>query len=203
MTRKMFLAITCTAIVMASAATTTGVSAANLAERSSGLATFGAAPGFRTRYPATWSHLEQSLQPTIGHYLVYLSNQKMHDPCTTTDDGAGRITESCGLPIGTLKPGGVFVSWASGGVPMSQAALASSLDQAPGRPFSVDGQPGKLSIGVPHGEGCLGATRVMRAAFLADGQFRFQMLACLRGPKLGEHESQVRAMLRATHFGTP
>jgi hypothetical protein len=66
--------------------------------------------GFHTRYPSTWSQLQQSSQPSIGTSVVWLANQPMHDPCTTTASGGG-ITSTCGFPIASLAPGGVVVHW--------------------------------------------------------------------------------------------
>src|SRR5258708_731073 len=72
---------------------------------------------FRTGFPARWSIQQPSIQPTMGALLVYLSNQPMHDPCTTTNNGAGVITQTCGSPIASLHPNSVLASWSTGGDP--------------------------------------------------------------------------------------
>jgi hypothetical protein len=168
---------------------------------SSGLATFRMG-GFETRYPAGWSVVQPSLQATMGFVYGYFSNQRLQDPCATVDDGQGRISQRCGSPLAALAPGGVLVSWSSPGVPMTAQGLASWLDTQPGTAIVVDGVPGKLAVR-PAGPGdCsgLGASRVVIANLLQDSEWRFSMEACLRGPKLAQHEAQVRAMLRSTRF---
>jgi hypothetical protein len=123
-------------------------------------------------------------------------------PVWVVDDGQGRIAQRCGPPLASLTPGGVLVSWSSGGVPMTAQALANYLDTQPGTPIRVDGVPGKLAVSAAGPGDCvgLGASHVMNASLLRNGEWRISMQACLRGPKLAQHEAQVRAMLRSTRF---
>jgi hypothetical protein len=55
------------------------------------------------RYPASWTFRHgYSLMMAIHLVDLDLSNQAMHNPCTT---------DTCGWPVSHLGPGGVFVEW--------------------------------------------------------------------------------------------
>jgi hypothetical protein len=163
------------------------------------LATFTGTLGFRTQYPASWSQLQQSGQATIGTSLVWLSNQAMHDPCSATVDG-GQLVAMCGLPVTTMKPGGVVVGWTRSEGPVTPDP--ATLAQVPGRAITVGGQPAKLAVAEPGRNGCeaIGATRAMHLTVVVSHEFQYEMTACLRGPKLSVLEGRVRQMLRTTSF---
>jgi hypothetical protein len=155
--------------------------------------------GFHTRYPSTWSPLQQSSQPSIGTSLIWLSNQPMHDPCTTTASGDG-ITSTCGFPIASLAPSGVVVHWSRDDGPNTVDAAA--LARTPGQTLQVDGHPAKFTVEAPSYSSCgtLTATREVLATILADDRAAFQMDACIRGPNLRKTENQLRHMTETTTF---
>jgi hypothetical protein len=155
--------------------------------------------GFHTQYPATWSQLQQSLQFTGGISIVWLSNQPIHDPCSSKTTVGGAVEQTCSLPLERLGKNGIVVQWLGGGLP--RPPDSSVLDVVGGRPTTVGGFPAKLAISTvatPNCEG-IGATRVMTA--IVDVEHSpIQMTACLRGPKTSPLEAQVETMLQSTTF---
>ena len=159
----------------------TGVSSAVVGN--SGSPRLKLCPDSEPDYPASWSEFVPTVQPTIGSYLVSLSNQTMHDPCTTATQDDGSVSHSCdGWPVEALRPGGVFVNWRSGDAwfPLTPEELPSYLARLPGRRIEVDGQPAKVWVDVRGDDSCggLDSTRVIGAAIVVDGQVVFQMQAC-------------------------
>jgi hypothetical protein len=72
--------------------------------------------GTSLRYPTCWSlsnYTEGSMMTTV---IAFLSNEQLHQPCTTTHSGIG-TTVRCGLPVRTLMHGGVLVMFIEGGMP--------------------------------------------------------------------------------------
>src|SRR5262249_33742917 len=152
----------------------------------------------------SWSALQQSAQPTVGTSIVWLSNHQMHDPCVTTDHNAG-LTLSCGYPIDRLHEGSVVANWFSGGVPGTSSQLAAFLDTQPGRSVRVHGVPGKIAVGLAPSDDFahLGGTQRVDAAFLVGQEWRYEMSACLRGPRSSKQVAEVLAMVRSTEFPPP
>lgn len=69
-----------------------------------------------TRYPSCWTLSNYSAGSTMTTVLDFLSNQPMHNPCSTMRSGT-ETTSSCGFPVKTLEHGGVLVMLILGGMP--------------------------------------------------------------------------------------
>src|SRR6185437_2168852 len=104
-----------------------------------------------------------------------LGTQPMVDPCVRSGNST-----SCGFPVRHLEEGGVVVMWSTGG---------GFID--PARPPAVGVRVYVLR------EGCraLGGTEELTARVVLHGNRIYEAEACLRGPNVGAHEGEVRAML--------
>jgi len=153
----------------------------------------------RARYPVSWTEFQHG---GVGVISGFVSNQPMHDVCSTT--AAGTLCQ--GWPIDALEPGGVFVVWENGGNAFrSPEQLAASLSSTPGRVITVDGQPGRVATDPPssqHCSGMPGAERTIVATVLVERRAQYSMFACLRGPHVSRHTADVMAMLRSARFVT-
>jgi hypothetical protein len=169
-----------------------------VAKPASRVASFDTA-GFHTQYPATWFQLQQSSQSMVTTSIVWLSNQRMHDPCSSKATVGGAVEETCNLPLERLGKNGIVVQWLGGGLPRPPGS--SVLDVVGGSPTTVGGFPAKLATstaGAPNCEG-IGATRVVTAVVDVEHS-PIWMTACLRGPHTGQLEAQVKTMLQSTAF---
>jgi hypothetical protein len=72
--------------------------------------------GTSLRYPSCWSLSNYTEGSTMTTVVAFLSNQQLHKPCTTKHSGIGTEVR-CGLPVKTLKLGGVLVIFIEGGMP--------------------------------------------------------------------------------------
>jgi hypothetical protein len=72
--------------------------------------------GISLRFPSCWTMRNYMEGSTMTNVIAFLSNQPMHQPCTTTHSGA-KTTVRCGFPVRTLKRGGVLVIFLAGGSP--------------------------------------------------------------------------------------
>jgi hypothetical protein len=158
--------------------------------------------GVRFEYPSCWTATSYGEESTFSTSLVDLSNQTMHDPCTTTTSAPGgpfQIT-TCRLPIASLAPHGILVRWSNNGSPRW------NLNQQSGTPLTVGGRPAREQI---RGRSMLSSTicgsigadesiSVEVAETEADNYYG--MTACLRGPDAAVAISQIRAMLASTTF---
>ena len=138
--------------------------------------------GISFDYPA---RLHVDAIPVNEHYVQiigYVSNERLHPPCTTTHS-AGGTTVECGMPVRHLSPGGVLVTWSFDVAPGGGRDLTSAT---PGTATVVAGRPAKLYITsdpTTVNNDCygLGAARFMRAIVRpprAQSATLF-MLACL------------------------
>ena len=155
--------------------------------------------GVTITYPASWHAVQPSSQPTIGVNLVDLSNQPLHDPCTSTITPSG-LTTACAFPLARLESDSVLMRWSLAeepGLPEGSAFL----DSQPGKSFTVGGQPGKLATRPPTHDECggLGASRVMAAA-VVNGADRYVMTACITGPSVRTVAAQIRGVLFNSRF---
>jgi hypothetical protein len=152
--------------------------------------------GFHTQYPASWFQLQQTLQSTMTVSIVWLSNQPIHDPCSSKTVG-GAVEETCSLPLERLAKNGIVVQWLGGNL---RPPGSSVLDVVGGSPTTVGGFPAKVAItmATPDCDG-IGATRVVTAVVEVE-RSPIQMTACLRGPKVRPLEAHVKTMIQSTTF---
>jgi hypothetical protein len=154
----------------------------------------------RFAYPRTWNALPYNDGGLRSRSLIYLSTERLHDPCTSTTDGDTTVVR-CGSPISALSPDGVFAVW-------RLTYLAKPLDALPGDPLLVGNRPARVLIATSGGyyEGCrlLGgdeSTTVWIAGRPTADAYTFTV--CLRGPHISTAEHQVRVLLASTRFRHP
>lgn len=141
-------------------------------------------PAAWTAYPFTWSG------ELHFHPMLYVSTQPVRDPCRTS----GQAT-TCGWPVAQLRPGGVLLSVEDRGSP------GWTLDGQPGKPLQVGGRAAKRRVDRPGACGAIGgeATVDVVVASPQPGNWT-ELLACLRGPRLGGNERQVERLLGSLRF---
>lgn len=147
-------------------------------------------------YPATWYVKRNRVPIPTRTPMVYLSTERLHDPCHKTASGT-----SCGAPASALAPNGVFASWANGGSPRWH------LDPGQGTLTKIGGLPARISVVGPDAgtafDGCrtLGGdelTSVYVPRRITGNYYAF--FACVRGPGLELMRQQVRTLLNTTRF---
>ena len=147
-------------------------------------------PALTFTHPATWKAYPFSGAGELHfHPLVYLSTQRLEDPCSTH----GNAT-SCGFPVQRLAPGGVLAFWQPGESPVAGPV------QLAGTPIRVGGQPAarqESAHGMCHS---IGADRTIQVVSEVRRQGLMLFTACLRGPGLAQAEKQVDALLASTQF---
>jgi hypothetical protein len=120
--------------------------------------------------------------------LTFLSNEPMHDPCTTS---AQAIT--CTTPIGTLGHGGVLATWTVGGLP------GARFDALPGKDYTFAHSHARVDIQRAVSPTC---DESVNAWFIYEHvQSHGELLnlrACIRGPGVQRIERQLLAMLDST-----
>ena len=72
--------------------------------------------GLSFDYPSCWTRGNYHEDSMFFTVVAMLSNQPMHNPCTTTRTTTGLLTH-CGYPLTSLANGGVLVLVSSGGMP--------------------------------------------------------------------------------------
>jgi hypothetical protein len=145
---------------------------------------------------------------TNEHYITiigYVSNQQVHQPCTTTNGPSGGISTQCGMPLTHMTPGGVLVVWSLAVPPGGSGNLVSAM---PGTPRIVGGHAARVNItsaGAALNTACvgIGGVRTIEAHLVikagGDGDSTLNMLACLDRNALAE-QSAVLAMLDSVRF---
>jgi hypothetical protein len=147
--------------------------------------------GLSFRYPSTWVARNYHVDSSLTDSIIFVSNQRMHQPCRTRHVPRG-VLISCGTPLKRLRPAGVLVSWWSGG------GLGRQNHHLPDR---LDGQPASIHDG-PATEACddIGATSEVDATSFAGGE-PISMYACLAAPADQAH-LDVRALLRSVRLAS-
>lgn len=149
--------------------------------------------GLAFRYPAEWRRYSWRDDSSFWHSIVTLSTAAQRNPCVTT---ANSIT--CGSPLRRLEPGGVLVSWASGGMPGWRLAAR------PGAPARIGGRAARLFAGRPD-ETCAaigGQMSIYASIARSAAHDGIAMDACLRAPRLLATKRQVVALLATVSFST-
>jgi hypothetical protein len=150
------------------------------------------------RYPTGWRVDHYTEVSSFTSSLVYLSNQKMHAPCTTANDSGG-IQTRCGWPLAKLGSKGVLVEWTVGGGPVPQGF---SIKGFPGELQTIDGHLAKIQVSRPGLCSSIGGQETVGAT-VADGSIPnnyYTFTACIRGPNLASAKSEVMASLLSTKF---
>ena len=131
--------------------------------------------GITFTYPASWRHRHRGFYTTMTAPIVDLGTQPMVDPCVHSGNST-----SCWFPVHHLDQGGVVVMWSTGG-----GYIDPTHRPAVGVRVHV----------LRNGCRALGGTEELTARVVLRGNRIYEAEACLRGPNVGAHEGEVRAML--------
>jgi hypothetical protein len=145
------------------------------------------------RYPSVWHARQYSEISTMSRWIVYLSNQSMHQPCITRH-GTHNTTITCKQPVSQLHTDSILAWWSETGNP------AWSFGTARGVPLTVGGRQAKLVITQ---DSCGVAASVemdvvVQIPGIADNFYDF--IACIRGPAISRLQQQVRELLDTGKF---
>ena len=146
--------------------------------------------GLSFDHPRAWR--ESRYEETSSFYLliVYLSNERLHPPCTTTPTNGGVLTR-CGDPIARLAPGGVLVSWGNVGFPHTGPEIPHPNSR-------INGLPASVKVERPGNCGRIGGDETITADVARPLGNHYEMVACLRGPNVSGNAALVRRMLALT-----
>jgi hypothetical protein len=129
--------------------------------------------GITFAYPATWRYHRPGFSTPATEPLIDLGAQPLVNPCRTT----GNAT-LCDLPLNRLRPGGVVVTWTTGGPP--------AHSRHPGITVRV-ARPGYCAR--------IGGEETIDARILTHKHQVFRVEACLRAPGIAANERAIRNML--------
>jgi hypothetical protein len=154
------------------------------------LVTFESSPtGVTFRHPREWLETKYERVSSFTSLLTYLSNVKLHDPCTRSYSGGGE-TITCGDPVGALPTRGVLVSWSNIGFPHGRGEAELPTVNA-----RIDGRPAYLTVERPGTCSRLGANETITADIARPAGNHYEMVACLRGPGVVQAQRLVNQML--------
>lgn|ERR1700678_702229 len=142
-------------------------------------------------YPASWrSGTWTNDVSSFSASIVFLSTSPMTAPCTATRS-PGRITTSCGYPVRGVQAGGIVVSWSVNGFP--------TVAHAPKGNATVAGLPALETRSKPGWCVTLGGSEAITVKIWpsASAGGWYEMDACLRGPDLAQHRTEISAMLKS------
>ncbi len=151
-------------------------------------------PEVRFAHPVAWTATHFDEVSTFTDSIVYLSNQAMMSPCTTTYSKRGE-TVSCGWAIHHLNANGVMVEWSAVADPGGPGRTV------PGRSIKVGGLPAHEVTDTADtcGIGASESVSITVARKFSTSSF-YDMMACLRGPELGQEIAEVQDMISSTTF---
>ena len=145
----------------------------------------------RFTYPHSWRDVEHYTELTnFSSVIVFLSNQKLHAPCTRTKTPEVSSTH-CGWPVSRLKPDGILAEWSTSGSP------SWTIDDAPGTLQMIGG----VQVTCPGSSQAIGGQETISAVVkesVPNNYYSF--MACMRGPNLARTTSSMMASLRSTQF---
>lgn len=150
-------------------------------------------PGIHFVVPSALSYQATGIPPsTMGEVLGYYATEPLTNPCQITE-----ASISCSVPLTTLPPGAMLISWANVAFP-----------KPPGEPdvadvnTSISGQAAKLTTEHPGSCGDISADETITAEITrptAPGNF-YEMRACIREPNATANEQLVSTMLSSVGF---
>jgi hypothetical protein len=145
-------------------------------------------------HPVAWNpYVSKAAATPHVNPLLYLSSQRLHDPCTRA------VSSSvCGWPIDELRPGGVLMVWENRTFP------GWSLDSASGDVLRVGGRRAKRALVHPGECSEIGADETIEVAIRRPVANSWTAVtACVRGPHLADSERRISALLASTRFLAP
>jgi hypothetical protein len=152
----------------------------------------------RFAHPQSWHTLTYTTPDVLSRSMIYLSTEPLHNPCTSTSQGAA-TSITCDWPASSIGPNGVLAEWIMGGKP------GWRLSAVPGAATRIGGRPARIATSTsgPAYDNChrIGADEVMTAwvARRAPNN-NYLFIACLRGPDSQKLEHQVHVLLASTRF---
>lgn len=149
-------------------------------------------PELRFRYPEAWKARSFFWAGHFGMPLVYVSNQKMHQPCGTKRV-SGSLRSYCGWPLNRLRRGGVFAEWSAGPL------IGLKLAQFPGRRAEVDGVRAVRRVRFPGYCRYIGGTETIQVYLVRSGNL-LRFMGCVRQPRRLAHINKLEALIRSTRF---
>jgi hypothetical protein len=149
---------------------------------------FSTGLGLSFDHPLAWRASRYEERETFYDLIVYLSNERLHAPCTTTHTNG---VTTCGDPIGNLAPGGVLVSWGNVGYPHNGPEI-------PHPNARIDGQPAAIKVQRPGDCARIDGDETITADIARPGGNHYEMVACLRGPNAPGNDTLARRMLAMT-----
>lgn len=152
--------------------------------------------GVGFNYPAAWRTHHFRLSSSFYRSLVFISNQRMHFPCTTRKIRGG-TERDCGLVIRHLRKGGMLAEWSA----TASVSPTWKLSNFHGKPIRVDGVWGVWKVGFPGDCRYVGGTESLTILVPRSAPRNFfSFTACLRGPHRLEHMKQLNELVRSTRF---
>lgn len=140
--------------------------------------------GLAFRYTAAWrAYTWSSDVSSFSALIVFLSNERIGDPCSRTGD-----TMTCGEPIQRLGAGGVLVRWSAGGFPDWHAPAPDTVIAGRRAAETRSAAAGWCAD--------LGGSEAITAVIPTVPDNWFEMDACLRAPGASA-VTAVAAMLRS------
>jgi len=151
--------------------------------------------GLAFDHPRAWNEFHYEETTSFSNAIVFLSNGPLHDPCNPSMSSPGYAgSTTCHYPIKSLRPGGVVVSWSSGGIFVGP--------EIPHPNTTISGEPADVTTARPGDCAQYGGQETITAAIREDQDHEFDMMACLRGPGLARNAALVQRMLRSVHTTT-
>jgi hypothetical protein len=151
--------------------------------------------GVSFAYPATWHAHSYAVPSNFSTWIVSLSPQTLHRPCTTRH-GTNNTTITCHQAIDHLQPDSVLTNWST------HTWLGWSFRRAQGTPLRVGGRAAKLDV--MHDSCGIGADEMIDVVIAipgrAEGDSWYELDACIRGPDTSKSEREVRQLLRTVRF---
>jgi hypothetical protein len=150
--------------------------------------------GISVSHPTGWRvwHFVEAGSFTTA--LLFLSNQPVTAPCTTSRTSTGTQTSCRGLPKARLRSGGVLLGWFSNGFPVRRGY--DVLAHTRGRPTVIDGRRAKIDTAPAHGV-CKqdGGTLAITATIAqGSGAANMSMSACLSHPSAALRNQLLRSL---------
>lgn len=145
--------------------------------------------GVTFRYPVGWYRTAEC----FPHWclMAAVSNQPVHDPCTTRGTGT-----TCRDVVVRLQDGALLVEWWAIYYPFDDWSIAAY----PGNSTRIDGIPGRLQEVSGSRSSCPAGADVSISVVLTN---RTEFSACMRGPGLDLEASTAMAILHSARFASP
>lgn len=144
--------------------------------------------GITFSYPGSWHAYQFGWASTRTIPLAYVSNQRLHPPCT----GMPGVLD-CELPISTLQPDSALLVWTDEGLPLRFGPALGTL-------LRINGRRARVRQLAATPDSCPRNSRLMVDAILERPRVPdnwYELSACISGPHVREEMRQVMTILRS------